>query len=761
MRSAHPRPVPAFSTRGRATVLLMALLAGLSFVQALAAPGARAADPAPTMYQDQSFALAGPAPTEDKPQSKLWFADGSWWALMLTDGNGADGNPDITVHRLRPDHTWLDTGTVVDTRSGSTGDALWEGGKLSVVSRVTSGSIQVARLSYEATSDTYTMDRGFPKSIAVGSIESVTVARDSLGRLWVTFTKPDPADRRLNQVWVIHSTTSDTSWTTPFLVPTSDTTVKADDISAVIAFGGKVAVMWSDQQSQVMRFAVHPDTAADNAGWTVETPISGTRSADDHMNLKSLLEGDDGRIYAAVKTSRGDSSTDSPSDPLIMVLSRSSTGQWTRATVATVAERLTRPQLALDATNHQVYVVMSTESGGSVYYRKSPMGASLSFTPRAILLTWHGALINNATTAKAPVTAASGLVVLTSDDKATMRYYHAELDLGGGPTADTTAPSVPTGITATGDTSSQVTVRWTASTDDVGVASYQVQRNGTVVASAVTSGTSFVDEAVAAGAQYGYTVSAVDLAGNRSAESAPASVVVPPADGGGGGDAGGGDAGGRGGVVTAGSSVSAGSAAAVTAVSVDRPAGVVDGDVLIAHITVDGSPSVSAAPAGWSTVVAPLSTYGARVFVYYHVVADAAAEPASYSWRLSSAEKWNAAIGNFHGVDAADPFDGAVSTSAVRDSRTTVPVPGVTTSTAGAMLVGGVGVNSGGVGVSEPGGWTEAAEATGVQVAELAFVSRPTAGATGDATWSLSRVHQAAGWMRALRPADSGGASAP
>ena len=25
---------------------------------------------------------AGPAPTEDKPQSTLWWNDGAWWALM-------------------------------------------------------------------------------------------------------------------------------------------------------------------------------------------------------------------------------------------------------------------------------------------------------------------------------------------------------------------------------------------------------------------------------------------------------------------------------------------------------------------------------------------------------------------------------------------------------------------------------------------------------------------------------------------------------
>ncbi|SDY66692.1 hypothetical protein SAMN05661080_04216 [Modestobacter sp. DSM 44400] len=742
MRAAPSRLLPVAVTRSRLATLLIALLAALVSLQTVAVTDALAADTAPRMYQDQAFPTAGAAPTEDKPQSKLWFNDGYWWALMRTTTNGADGNPDVTIHRLQPDHTWLNTGAVVDSRAASTGDALWEGGKLYVASRVTSGAIQATRMSYDMGNKTYATDAGFPATVTSGDIESVTITRDSRARLWITFTKPDPADSTLDRVWVAHSTTSDTTWTAPFMVPVADNTVNADDISAIVSFSGKTGVMWSDQQTQVMRFAVHPDTAADDTGWTSEVAYSGTRSADDHMNLKSLAEDDQGRIYAAVKTSRGDSSTDAPSDPSIVVLSRSSTGTWTPSTVATVSETLTRPQLALDSTNRQLYVVMSTEAGGKVYYRKSPLGATMSFTPRATLLSWSGALINNATTAKAPVTAASGLVVLASDSKGTMRYYHAELDLSGS-AADATAPSVPAGVSATADSSSQVTVRWTASTDAVGVASYRVMRDGVVVAAAVTGGTSYVDATVAAGTAYSYTVSAVDAAGNRSAESAAASVNTPPAPPPSAGPA-----------VTAGASSQAVNTAAVTSVMVGKPAGVATGDVLITQFTTNGNPTVTAAPSGWVPVIAPLvvRTY-ATVFAYFHVVTDAAAEPASYGWTLSAGQKWNAAMTALKGVDTATPFDSSASTRVNTSGSTSVVVPGVTTTTPGALVVGGVGVDSGGVSVTPASGWTEAVESGGAQVAELAYQPRPTAGATGSATWKISSSLTAAGWMRALRPA--------
>lgn len=93
---------------------------------------------------------------------------------------------------------------------------------------------------------------------------------------------------------------------------------------------------------------------------------------------------------------------------------------------------------------------------------------------------------------------------------------------------DTTAPTVPTGVTATANSETQVTIAWTASTDAVGVASYRIRRGGTDLtgATAVT-GLSFADTTVVAGTAYSYTVSAVDAAGNRSAESTAAPVTTP------------------------------------------------------------------------------------------------------------------------------------------------------------------------------------------------------------------------------------------
>ncbi len=81
------------------------------------------------------------------------------------------------------------------------------------------------------------------------------------------------------------------------------------------------------------------------------------------------------------------------------------------------------------------------------------------------------------------------------------------------PAADTRAPSVPTGLTAT-RTSTGVSLRWQASTDDVGVKGYRVFRNGVLLGT--TASTSVLHQYATSGT---YAVAAYDAAGNVSAAS--------------------------------------------------------------------------------------------------------------------------------------------------------------------------------------------------------------------------------------------------
>ncbi len=85
------------------------------------------------------------------------------------------------------------------------------------------------------------------------------------------------------------------------------------------------------------------------------------------------------------------------------------------------------------------------------------------------------------------------------------------------PPTDTTAPSVPAGLTATAVSSSQINLSWTASTDAVGVTGYAIMRNGTQVGTSQSA--SFNDAGLMPSTQYSYAIKAFDMANNVSAVS--------------------------------------------------------------------------------------------------------------------------------------------------------------------------------------------------------------------------------------------------
>jgi chitodextrinase len=89
---------------------------------------------------------------------------------------------------------------------------------------------------------------------------------------------------------------------------------------------------------------------------------------------------------------------------------------------------------------------------------------------------------------------------------------------------DATPPSVPTNLSATAVSSSQINLSWNASTDNVGVTGYRVYRNGSQITT--TANTSYSDNNLSASTNYSYTVSAYDAAGNSSAQSSAASATT-------------------------------------------------------------------------------------------------------------------------------------------------------------------------------------------------------------------------------------------
>ena len=274
-------------TLRRCLVLAGLLTVGLTQI----APAAQAATAGV-----RDFAYSGSAPTGQKPQSKLWFNDGSWWGILWSKAQGG-----FTVWKFDWNtDKWTDQGstTKLDTRNRGQADVTWTGSKLYVTSNIdptvtntTDKATKLWRLSYNSSTKKYAVDSGFPVTLVSSAVESVTFDRAYDGKLWFTYTLDQSDGSR--KLFVRHSTTSDTTWGAAFTPNVAGATgLSADDISSLVAYKGtdgvgKIGVMWSNQATGTMYYISHIDGQGDTS-WTQNPAVTGADMADDHLALRSL-----------------------------------------------------------------------------------------------------------------------------------------------------------------------------------------------------------------------------------------------------------------------------------------------------------------------------------------------------------------------------------------------------------------------------------------------------------------------------------------
>lgn len=100
---------------------------------------------------------------------------------------------------------------------------------------------------------------------------------------------------------------------------------------------------------------------------------------------------------------------------------------------------------------------------------------------------------------------------------------------GSGTVTDTEAPTVPTNLAVTGKTSTSIVLAWSASTDNVGVASYDVYVDNVYQTTVYTPGTTI--SGLAPSTTYNFYIVAKDYAGNKSANSNAVSGTTEAAGG--------------------------------------------------------------------------------------------------------------------------------------------------------------------------------------------------------------------------------------
>ncbi len=93
--------------------------------------------------------------------------------------------------------------------------------------------------------------------------------------------------------------------------------------------------------------------------------------------------------------------------------------------------------------------------------------------------------------------------------------------------ADHTPPSTPANFKTTGQTFTSIDLSWTASTDNVAVTGYRLQRNGTTIATLGANTTTYTDSGLTEGTSYAYSLVALD--GNNNTSSAASLTTSTPA----------------------------------------------------------------------------------------------------------------------------------------------------------------------------------------------------------------------------------------
>jgi hypothetical protein len=368
-------------------------------------------------YRDFSYPAAVEAgnsneATAQKPESKLWYHDGTWWAVLYRTAAGAH-----RIHRLDlATQTWVDIGVSVDPRPESKQDVLWDGAELYMASRFAGSPAQnrLYRFSYQSALKTWTLDSGFPVDISGGGTESMTIAKDSTNTLWIAYT--------LNSTVVVNRTVgSDTQWGTPFTLPVAQgVSIDADDIAGVISMPGKIGVFWTNQKTQSDYFAWHADgdpaTAA--ANWHEEVAVAGNQAADDHFNMKVAS---DGRLFVGMKTSRTGGS-----DILVALLVRATDGTWSPMhNVATFDTLATRPLVVLDEAHRRVYFFFSPFHE-TINYKVSDMDtiAFPSGVGTPFMSFGSPNDLNNPQSTKQPVAETGGRIEVIASSRNDLTYFH-------------------------------------------------------------------------------------------------------------------------------------------------------------------------------------------------------------------------------------------------------------------------------------------------------------------------------------------------
>lgn len=364
------------------------------------------------------------APTGSGTQSKLWFAAGNWWGILVEPVSR-----EARIQRLDwTTQLWHDTGTVVDDRPLARADALFDGTHLYVASAGSRANVvdavRVSRFSYSAAAGRWSLDPDFPVRIGETGVDYVLIDRASDGIVWVSYVVA-------GRLQVAHTLGDDHRWSEPF-TPTSIGITGTAVAVGMAAFGDRIGILWTKESDDSIHFtsrrAGDPDASWDAA----TTAFSGLRAVDNQLSVKASA---DGGLYVAVNTSLDTVPNHESGWDQLLLLARKPDGAWISRQFGQIRDNHARPVVLLDNVDHEVLMLAAAPARGRAIYMKHASLDDPQFPDGVgapVIQTTPDAAITNATSTKQRLDATTGFVVLASDDS-TGGYVHAAGSLAGGP----------------------------------------------------------------------------------------------------------------------------------------------------------------------------------------------------------------------------------------------------------------------------------------------------------------------------------------
>ncbi len=355
------------------------------------------------------FQLDYPFPTADKPQSKLWFSQDHWWALLPR----ADG-PSLWQ---RTAAGWKEHPEIHAALRGVPGRAdVWcdRDGVMAV--SVADRMMAVFRLQptgAPAPAWRAELLARLPAP-ATDSIETATIARDRAGTWWVAAVVQGKV-----YAW---SSPDGRFWPPPENLAKG---LDPDDICTVTPLADGVGVIWSNQKKEEVMLRRHRTGQAASEWEPAEAIQRGDATADDHLHAVLAA---DGTLWVATKNS-----VDREEAPQFVLRVRAPAGAWRNFPYGILmpGQEISRPVVVLAGTPQEAYAghsIFEPSGRSAILFGRVDLsrpevvaGLTTVITPVAD----RHARVNDVTASKAPMPGNAPWIVLASDGAG--RVYEADL----------------------------------------------------------------------------------------------------------------------------------------------------------------------------------------------------------------------------------------------------------------------------------------------------------------------------------------------